>query len=480
MYDSFCRDGNKYSACGTYGLALIHGADCREIMIYKDKQNILTRAKLLPAFIFTLQANNFSTFYDDNKQNWSVRFNTSSESEEFLNELKKIGIQIVKDFKESQQNTEDQCSSKDEVVDASAIPDNSQAALKADILTRMAKMGQPILPTMKTGISDDVSDSDSDVVKNKKLSKKFKRPGDKQPQILEKPAVLEPYSDVQQHSVTSVIPIQTTVPQAVNFSAITPSFDPLNILLAENRTQNTEIRINLSHLSNKLDEVLWKINQSDGSEERLLKSKLKAMELKVANLYKELEEAVNDNISLQEKVAALKDNKCNRSLEDLLQQKNVEIEQLKKELADKDSALAKREEFKKFSFDLCTDLNTIHLVDFESFYEKHKDNKEFLKEVYISMLKKLVDQNTKICFFEQNTNKINVNIDSKIDSVFAELYSHILKHFDASSGTMPADFILNGLQRNLKTTANYIKQEYKKECDLFESNKPSVVKVDDD
>lgn len=501
----FSSDNKQYKSEGTFGIALIgiESTKAYEIIIYKDKQNIITRAKL--AQTFHLTRNNIAlSFYDESKQGLLIRFTGDTDLQEFASELEKVGAKVIESIPTNTSKTNvEKPVKKDEheEKDSEIHSDSSGAAIKANILSRMAKMGQQILPasTIKNSVSD-LSDSDSESSnKTQKTSRKSKRPipDNFPPKHPEKPNTLQPGSvatlsvEPVQNNNTSVVPSKNFMPHIQTYSAISPSLDPFNILLSENRTQNTEIRMNLSQMSSKMDEILWKINHSEtsASEEKLLKAKIMALELKVGNLTKELQESIETNVDLERKIMELKakptDKNCDSSL--LLLERNKELEELKGELKIKESAIAKLEnekiDFERFTNNFETifvNSDAVSLKDFETFYDENKSNTLFLKSIYTSMLKTISEERNEIKSLEnsnttardeQNVNQAKINsVNGKIESVMQELYDNILTYYDEEHSSIPKDYITKMLPKNIKAATNYIKQECVKEFSNNSSN----------
>ncbi|KAK7505089.1 hypothetical protein BaRGS_00003659, partial [Batillaria attramentaria] len=80
---------NQYASQGKVGAAILanHASHDYRILLYYNKQQQLTNAKISPAFSFNVQANNYANFYDDARINWSVMFNNAQDAERFAKEV---------------------------------------------------------------------------------------------------------------------------------------------------------------------------------------------------------------------------------------------------------------------------------------------------------------------------------------------------------------------------------------------------------
>lgn len=470
-----------------------------ELIIYKDKQNILTRAKLQPTFTYSLLRDNFASFFDDQNQNWSVLFDNARDYTEFCAELEKRNVKVVENFQKLEQDTKTEpVETKTESSHVEDHSDSSGAQMKANILSRMAKMGQPILPMPTQNVASDYADSDSDLSNNSRKSRKAKQP-EKPPIVSTKPDLNKPKQLPLAPASSStmnvqMVPVQNMLPQyqgqmiLSHQALVSPTVDPLNLLLAENRTHNCEIRMNLSNLSNKVDEVLKKIEQSDkeSAEEKLLRAKVQALELKVASLMTELQETVNTNIDLQRKLLDSKNLDVindNNVIEASLKEKNDVILQQNRKIADLEEQVKKREanlklleeeneSFKRNQM-LVNDISVrlendnFELDEFDRIYSENMDNEIFLKNLYKSLFKqidKLKKKHNVIQNVDAKTNNAKVeNFIEKLNSVLQDFEQYILKHVDSTNNTFPSDFVTKLLPKSIRTATNYLIKEFEKD-----------------
>ncbi|XP_007898373.2 FK506-binding protein 15 isoform X1 [Callorhinchus milii] len=79
----------QYVKQGKLGAAVLGNQASGEykILLYVSQQKQVTNARISPAFAFTVQANNYCMFYDDQRQNWSVMFESEKAAVEFSKQV---------------------------------------------------------------------------------------------------------------------------------------------------------------------------------------------------------------------------------------------------------------------------------------------------------------------------------------------------------------------------------------------------------
>ncbi|XP_025021988.1 FK506-binding protein 15 isoform X1 [Python bivittatus] len=79
----------SYVKQGKYGAAVVgcHATQEYRILLYINQQQQITSARIHPGFIFTVQPNNYSTFYDDQRQNWSIMFESEKATVDFSKQV---------------------------------------------------------------------------------------------------------------------------------------------------------------------------------------------------------------------------------------------------------------------------------------------------------------------------------------------------------------------------------------------------------
>ncbi|XP_074779817.1 FK506-binding protein 15 isoform X3 [Athene noctua] len=79
----------QYLKQGKYGAAVVgnHATKEYRILLYISQQQQITAARIHPGFILTVQPNNYSTFYDDQRQNWSIMFESEKAAMDFSKQV---------------------------------------------------------------------------------------------------------------------------------------------------------------------------------------------------------------------------------------------------------------------------------------------------------------------------------------------------------------------------------------------------------
>ncbi|XP_060893408.1 FK506-binding protein 15 isoform X2 [Labrus mixtus] len=79
----------QYVKQGKLGAAVLGSHTTKEykLLLYLSQQKQVTAAKIHVGFIFTVQPNNYCTFYDDQRQNWSLMFESDKASSDFCKEV---------------------------------------------------------------------------------------------------------------------------------------------------------------------------------------------------------------------------------------------------------------------------------------------------------------------------------------------------------------------------------------------------------
>ncbi|KAJ8954986.1 hypothetical protein NQ318_000417 [Aromia moschata] len=368
-------EDKAYKMLGKHGLAVIGSIEHNlyEVIAYKEKNNILLRKKLTVHSVFIIKKDYFSTLYDNDNQNWLVKFENADDQTTFCQTIKKYGAKIIDKIEETLKNKDEIQANADKEskpeLPASAMEvlekepeihsDSSGSQKRATILSRMAKMGQQILPSpLVKNTSTDMSDSELDDTKDdqKVPPRKAKRAGHTEKVTIPKEEKL-PQAVQHGYIETQMVPSQSYNfnPQNHNYpmhqpNVVSPVYynQPMqydgftNFIL----TQNTELKMNLSQISAKLDCVLSQGNASSPkSEDANLKSKIKALELKSENLQNELEAYERRYSELERMYEELKgrihqDTIENREHEAVIQDLRVEVVQLNEKIKENDDKIS--------------------------------------------------------------------------------------------------------------------------------------------
>ncbi|KAM8866573.1 FK506-binding protein 15 isoform 2-T2 [Synchiropus picturatus] len=79
----------QYVKQGKLGAAVLgnHATKEYKLLLYLSQQKQVTAARIHPGFLITLQSNNYCTFYDDQRHNWSLMFDSEKASSDFCKEV---------------------------------------------------------------------------------------------------------------------------------------------------------------------------------------------------------------------------------------------------------------------------------------------------------------------------------------------------------------------------------------------------------
>ncbi|XP_076211225.1 FK506-binding protein 15 isoform X2 [Aptenodytes patagonicus] len=79
----------RYLKQGKYGAAVVgnHATKEYRILLYISQQQQIATARIHPGFILTVQPNNYSAFYDDERQNWSIMFESEKAAMDFSKQV---------------------------------------------------------------------------------------------------------------------------------------------------------------------------------------------------------------------------------------------------------------------------------------------------------------------------------------------------------------------------------------------------------
>ncbi|XP_023300586.2 epidermal growth factor receptor substrate 15 homolog [Lucilia cuprina] len=323
---------------GKVGLALIQNPDnsCNIIM-YKTKVNILATLQLSTQQDLLYKQNKYWQFYAEDSVYWSFSFDTLKDEDEFVYNIQTKGINFKETQEDNKQLQEETNTTEAQSINVehdfnSFIPADATKESKNSLIKRMAKMGRP-LPTLSSTnqhTTTEYSDSsDTEVIKTPLTS--TQKPG-----IPARSSKLTSIKS-QQQMVTAIAAYNAA--QATT-SAVYP-VNPLEsqymqMLLTEQRTQGSELRMNMNKLENKIEKVLDKLELCDRMDS------------------KQKPERDDEILELEEKLLMLK--KENRKLKQNLQEQSLKD---KEEEKIQDIIEEFKEDFNYLKIEYKQDLKTI-------------------------------------------------------------------------------------------------------------------------
>lgn len=305
-------------------------------------------------FTFYNQTDNFSSFYDCNSSNWLLKFE-SQDQDEFTKALEACGVNIVQPSDTYSEITtkvqKPELSEKpvfDNVNKEDLLSDSSESKQRANILNRMARMGQAILPKPEMkNTSTELSDSDFDEKAHERrippqqvkraATEKIKQGTTEKLQQTIQSSNLESKvmsnsnivdNNQQYQSLSNELSNSQTFPNQLYNNQIVPSQVLYNTQQVSNQlmnpqiipsqmyhpnwandgynqyiiAQNAELKINLAQISAKLDTALnLKRTDDEDVDKMVLLSRLKTIKLKTENLEKALQKSEESNCLLRRK-----------------------------------------------------------------------------------------------------------------------------------------------------------------------------------
>ncbi|RZC32750.1 WEB family protein [Asbolus verrucosus] len=443
---------NKYIAIGKHGLAIIGSStqNCYEVILYREKRNVIVRIKICSSFEVSLKKDDFASFYDSLKENWLIKFSSSDDCTAVLSYIEKFGGKVVAVTEKNE--TLHQTANASEVVTNGDNPENKA---KADILSRIAKMGQSILPSKNVDVDTEHNFRDADNMSIASDESQHVIPSSTTTEVMQLPKqhILPPSTATEVMQVPKQhfqnVPNTFVIGQPMGY-------DPLNLYLAESRTQNTEIRINLSQISEKMNHILKLVDTeraSDGSND-LLKSKIKVLDLRVENLSKELKTYQDENNKLKLQIN---------------QQENVlkNEEQYQAELT-----LLKQQKAAQISdFERQIITYTDNIKDLTETVEKQKIEVEGLKAQLEQCQDKgqledeIIDLKLKLKHFEENqqldqeNKETAANFIAVLKDSMNEMYGKIMANFDEDKNYQTSE-VSSIIAQNIKSTTLKIIQNF--------------------
>ncbi|XP_011251982.1 FK506-binding protein 15 isoform X1 [Camponotus floridanus] len=605
---AFKLQNGQYTSVGKLGIALTGNVTTRlyQIILYKTKQEYVSIATVTRDFLYTVQANNYASYYDNNNENWSILFESNESYLEFAIEMGLtryfaiqekgenviyqdlipannkditakegdnicikyfVGTEIVQPFKINfvmsqmmtvEISTDDNWErvllgsgkglkrvlflppskqislgpgfpkEKDimliiEITDI-RIPEENLPTLKtstsgkASIISRMAKMGQPILPKMTLPSTTDSEDTEDDIPQRSPRHKKIEQlEGTLQKKNLlhespeEKKAthkVVESRTEVPSvHSSTykpivaaSPVTPQWTPPyfaghyvtmdnqmypvqQTVN-RTVPAALDPgINMLLSETRITNAEIRMGMSKISDNVQKLLDKFH---------------ALELQNAITPTTSDKATLDAswkmfLALNASQAGVKENELSKSTDkNISNEKMLEAQNrisalennLKKSEEEKESLLQINKDMNKKLQELETKLNNTNdeLKKTKEALEEAKDTIKQCKEKNVSLENRLsnkehIFQVDSTSFRQKDTKKKN----REIKQIMNKTYHTLSERFaDDSCSELSFDYVKSTIASTIKHITLQVLYEDSDEEDIeskLNKNVDSTIKA---
>lgn len=449
-------EDKTYKSLGKHGLGLIGSADLKtqELIAYKSKDSVILRAKVSEKFLFFIQKDNFSSFHDNDLQNWLVKFENNDQIE-FSNVIKSYGGRVIDSTKESAaiipKNTETDKPKPDLLPKPQNLGTGDQESdsseKRTNILNRISKLGQQ---TVLRPISTASDASDHEEITKSRKHRKAKKGTSEKAKIKEENRQLEQLPiEGHQQLVRNELALNNLVgvPSTSYPMWVTHQPDISNYLL----TQNLDLKQTLATISSKLDSIN---NPKPSNDNSTLVSKLKALEVKAENLEATAECYKQKYEELEVKYLDLLNKDNNRLLESSLLITNLEgqISTLKLQLEvanegvtelKKQSDVYENAQIMLKEYEETIEDQKVRLTELEQFYEQNKDFTE-KKEAINSLGNVVNDLNQRLKAYEDKLTASELerehlrqqqdltirSIGNLIKISMNEMYQNILSNFN--------------------------------------------------
>ncbi|KAK0080924.1 hypothetical protein PV325_013084 [Microctonus aethiopoides] len=614
----------QYSLIGKLGLALTGNAatNIYVLILYRNKAEHISVAKLTTNFSYTVRENNYATYYDNNNDNWSILFESSEACIEFareiglskylLNQEKSDDNVLYQDLTTSNEGEEakegDKISLKCSIITSITqplkintvsiqdttveittdnnwerslvgtrknlkrilfLPPSKQISLgpgfprdkdiaveieitdiarsepaqmpssnlitssgKASIISRMARMGQSILPKLPSSTATDSEDTEEEVhIKSPRRLRNLAELSEAQKKIPQnnKPSPsIEQFTDVpiqaghsrglQRNAVFSssnvasphgtivatmpfanpwtpapiqqylstvdgqMYPIQSAIPQPV-IATVDPN---MNVFLSETRTHNAEIRMGMSKIADNVQKLLDKFhvlevqNAASPNNEQAFESSLKML-LALKN------EKTNNDTTETDKISTINESSSVHVSREELKKITDDLDTTKKSLSENLNRLEAAEiEKKNINLEKLALEEKIRklessLSDTQSEFQKALDNLKIANDLTIKyqtdntkLQAKIVtlDEKTKALedavTLNKNTTVIQNDKATEIKQIMNKTYQTLIKKFTEDSYT--TDYIKTAVAKTIRAVTLHILKENKNNVELHTPN----------
>lgn len=356
------RCNNVYTSRGKLGFAIIkiQKTGDHNIVLYNSAKSTLSSTLISPQLEVIIKNKSYISYYDSIGKYWSI-YGTEEEVKKIDEVLNSLGANII--YSNLTENVPKQPNNSETGTIASldereqnrgSDTDSSvNKKTKISILNRMANMGHSVLPTKNVSL-EKTSDS-SDTNEHETQQKVFRHKTTKS--LVKRNNVENIVSESQQ---LTEVHQRVTVPNTIsdtnvtvyghhsqfiplsNTTMIANTNNELSMFMAEQRIGNSEMRINLNRITDKVDSVLNKISSleykdTNASTDILLKllkeyeNKIKAYEELLKSRGIDDKNSIEDQLKLKDKdVEIIKDKLC--EVENMNAAQSNEISILQKQI----------------------------------------------------------------------------------------------------------------------------------------------------
>ncbi|XP_045761162.1 FK506-binding protein 15-like isoform X2 [Maniola jurtina] len=290
MYGCF-RIKNSYEFRGKLGFAIfkIPSIDIYKMLIYDSNKTALSSLTINHSVEIKINGNISICYYDDLRKFWSVNPSTPNLKEilEILRSLN-VNLEFVPILENTENKTLTERLDKDKIAINKINEDEKESdtdgsfnrKTKDSILKRMATMGQSVLPPPHAAAVAQTSDS-SDTNEPQNQQKPRHKPKivtkknslEKKSLDTEKISELNarkmlPKSEISQDTYRNIEDYQQIVPVLTTNIVKTPNdfggeASSLRVFISEQKVSNSELRMNMNRMTDKLDMLLDKVKDLD-------------------------------------------------------------------------------------------------------------------------------------------------------------------------------------------------------------------------
>ncbi|XP_017466173.1 PREDICTED: M protein, serotype 24 [Rhagoletis zephyria] len=278
---------------GKAGVALLQSVENEyRIIIYKAKLNVLTTCSLRADMAQVHRSHNYLQFYDDDLLCWSVYFDADANTEEFVAKLIELNIVVsegeqkggkyaISELEKAPENSVSIAATNPMCFkDIEKPPIVTSKPTKTALICRMAKMGQQLpklSPAANLQNSLDATDSsDAEIISTPLATPQLKH---------------QPTPRNCSRALAKTQPLSLSQINPYPSGAVSGAFETqfVQMMLSENRTHSSELRMNVNRLESKVEKIIDKIDllHSSSGDKMDKEDEMLALEEKVLELKKE-------------------------------------------------------------------------------------------------------------------------------------------------------------------------------------------------
>ncbi|XP_059049355.1 FK506-binding protein 15 [Achroia grisella] len=448
---------NIYASKGKIGLAILNMMKSAQynIILYDSNKATLSCVTISPTLEVMVKDNVYLSYYDNQQRYWTI-YGKEDEINKIVDTLKNFDA-VIKFSSNAEKGPPEPNETKNISTVSSNIPLQAEKESDTDssvnrrtkltILNRMATVGHSILPpntlsTLKTSDSSDTNDTDNySKTTRHKVSKNIVRRNNPEKHIVDNQSLCDtqrislPMMNQSTENSPLYAHVSSQLVPMTNTSIITSSTNNSNdmsLFMSEQRISNSELRINLNRMTDKVDQILGKVTDLDhkhsGSTNINFQNEiLQKLLTEYENKIKVYEEIIKSKGTEQSNILVKHGNTL---ADNLKQQYEDEINMMKTKLYNlEEICSAKDKEISKFKLDI---------NELEEKVEKEKSNKNNVMEEMVELRKELISKTQQLHDTNQkqkvfNTQKIDLtdsDISDKLKNIMNDTFHAISAHFE--------------------------------------------------